>query len=188
MDNAILRFCFSNNFTFLNMSKGIALIRIIFLFTVPTPDPILDNFELGSEKFGAPLIIPSEPDVTLEAATDFTLTCRSKKPVTWRFPEIMVEYEITAFEKSGSSLPYGSSLFLRDVQVENVGKYYCLETEFNSTNDAQLDILLTLYKAETIYLFVNGKLFYSIFLYEFIFRSYIFCIILLDVETNFRSF
>ncbi|CAD7078796.1 unnamed protein product [Hermetia illucens] len=133
----------------------VCLVIVESIIALPTPDPILDNFELGSEKFGAPLIIPSEPDVTLEAATDFTLTCRSKKPVTWRFPEIMVEYEITAFEKSGSSLPHGSSLFLRDVQVENVGKYYCLETEFNSTNDAQLDILLTLYKAETIYLFVN---------------------------------
>lgn len=34
--------------------------------------------------FGGPLITPDEKDVTLELHTNFSMTCASKEPITWK--------------------------------------------------------------------------------------------------------
>lgn len=47
----------------------------------------LENYEnlVASDITDAPLILPDQPDVTLEVGSNFTMECESKRPVTWTF-------------------------------------------------------------------------------------------------------
>lgn len=51
----------------------------------------LENYEnlVASDISDAPLILPDQPDVTLEVGSNFTMACESKVPITWRtFSEV----------------------------------------------------------------------------------------------------
>lgn len=47
-----------------------------------------------TEIFGAPAIIPSDPDITLQPGTNFSIRCESKEPITWKPFDVIFSAQI----------------------------------------------------------------------------------------------
>ncbi|XP_061389620.1 platelet-derived growth factor receptor alpha, partial [Musca vetustissima] len=135
----------------------------------PHPKPASNSISKSNEmdfernyavELGAPLLIPLQDEVILEADTDFVLRCESTEDIVWKHPLDAFADEDT-YTPDDPSRPFGRSLTLSTVSYLSVGNYYCIKkSHVNSTDlftieDATLTDLANNNLASSIYVFVN---------------------------------
>lgn len=59
------------------------IVHFFFLNAATQSDDFFKNYA-PTEIFGAPAIIPSDPDITLQPGTNFSIRCESKDPIIWK--------------------------------------------------------------------------------------------------------
>ncbi|XP_073825355.1 PDGF- and VEGF-receptor related isoform X16 [Musca autumnalis] len=111
-------------------------------------------------ELGAPLIIPLQDEITLEADTEFVLRCESNEDILWKNP--LDSYaEEGKYLPDDPSRPFGRTLTLKFISHTSVGNYYCIKvssvnvTNLFSIEDATLTDLANNNLASSIYVFVN---------------------------------
>uniref|UniRef100_A0A1I8MMD5 Protein tyrosine kinase n=1 Tax=Musca domestica TaxID=7370 RepID=A0A1I8MMD5_MUSDO len=111
-------------------------------------------------ELGAPLLIPLQDEVILEANTDFVLRCESNEDIVWKHP-FESDVEESTYQPDDPSRPFGRILTLKMVSYSSVGSYYCIKessvnvTHLLSIEDATLTDLANNNLASSIYVFVN---------------------------------
>lgn len=148
-----------------------------FVFLVPHPKPqtpensISKNEEINYDRnyaveLGAPLLLPLQDEVTLEANTDFVLRCESSEAILWRYPIESVVLE-DVYIPDDPTRPFGLTLTLKSVSYRSVGYYFCIKessddiTNLMKIDDSALTDLANNNLASSIYVFVNGTNFSS---------------------------
>ncbi|CAK1551856.1 unnamed protein product [Leptosia nina] len=117
-----------------------------------------------AQELNGPVIIPSENEITLQKGQNFTILCRSNRPVQIKqqeIPEEVVETFSMVLRnetRSDSKYKYETALDLINVDQLAVGYYACFDDTLNAT-----DVLTNLREepsntehASYIYIYVDG--------------------------------
>ncbi|KAJ6649116.1 Vascular endothelial growth factor receptor 3, partial [Pseudolycoriella hygida] len=164
------------NFIGITMGAASVLSWIIwlFLFGIVAPQDDFDS-ENVAVLYGAPLITPSEKDVTLEIGANFSMNCASKHPISWKpfTVKILIQLnclldlrqifttsqdfqglaQIAYEEIPEKEYRYESTIHLIGVTHYYVGDFYCIHND--SIHEENLENLRTQFKISEIYVYVN---------------------------------
>lgn len=132
------------------------------------------------ELFGAPLITPSETDVTVLPSENYSFSCQSSEPITWTAPNVRFfssylyflirkfrvfihylnfqeeEQNTDKYEIHNSKFGnyFESKLKLKNIDYTFVGYYSCVK---QSAASEQIEDAILNNDASQIYLFVDGE-------------------------------
>ncbi|XP_043070362.1 vascular endothelial growth factor receptor 1 isoform X9 [Drosophila grimshawi] len=119
------------------------------------------NFNCGGSELSTPLITPCKDSLKLEAGISYTLRCEGNEEIVWWHGNEGLMTSVPFENTEDAQRPFGIALEMVNVNVNNVGAYYCISaSQTPTTNKWTEDTLVELVnngQASTIYVFVNDK-------------------------------